>query len=266
MDRIAVDAGNVRLSGLFRRGNGPGIVFLHGLCGGAVHFDGAYEHAELEQRSLLAVDLPGFGKSGNIPSPSVEDMAGAVGSAVAALGFERYLLVAHSMASSVAARLFSRASGVVLLEGNLLPSHLDFSNRIIQVPRDAFSGEFTRMQRTAKMIMRYQTKLTEGTALDRYAQTFSDCSAETVWDVASAINADVRAGGVIGRFASSGPPLTCLYGTDGAYAGTIHDIAQRLPDASHRAISRAAHYPMLDSPDETYGVIARVWKEVAQHA
>lgn len=266
MQRIVVNSGNRSLSVLSRSGYGPGIVFLHGLCGGAVYFDQAFEYEQLRGCALLAPDLPGFGESASARLVSLDDIARSVESAIAAMGFETYLIVAHSMASSIAARLLCRACGIVLVEGNLLPAHLEFSDRVISSSRNEFSSEFARMQRTARMILRYQTRIEDEAALGRYARTWSACSADTVWDVASAINAEVRGGVLIERFAASGFPLTCVYGADGGYANTIPDVVQRLPHASFEPIARAAHYPMLDAPNETYGIVARVWKEVAQHA
>jgi pimeloyl-ACP methyl ester carboxylesterase len=264
LKRVSIHADGARLSALLRSGDGAGIVFLHGLCGAAVHFDRAFSDAALEGVPILAFDLPGFGETP--ANGGLDAMAEAVAAGIVEAGFRRPLLVAHSMASSIAIRLLATASGVVLLEGNLVASHLEFSDRIINVPRAEFPAEFARMQRTSKMILRYQTRISDEVALARYARTWNACSAETVWRVASEINREVRAGVVVVRFATSNVPLTCAYGTAGAYEKTVADLAARLPATSFVAIRDAAHYPMLDAPEETYATVARAYTDAPLRA
>lgn len=264
MQRVAIEGDGGRVSALRRDGVGAGIVFLHGLCGGAIHFDRAFSTTSLAGIPLLAVDLPGFGQS--LLQPNLDAMAGAVRVAIVASGFERPLLVAHSMASSIAMRLLPATSGIVLLEGNLFASHLDFSDRIIGVPEADFRIDYARMQRTSKIILRYQTSITDDAVLARYAATWRECAPETVWRVAEGISKEVRAGRVAEAYAQADVPLTCVYGAIGAYAKSVPDIASRLPAARLVAIEKSAHYPMLDAPDATYAAVAGAYKEIVPNA
>lgn len=256
MRRVVFEVSGRRVAALVREGEGPGVIFLHGLCGGAIHFDGAFTNPQLASLALMAIDLPGFGESAEALNSSLDTMAAAVLSVAISAGYERPYLVVHSMASSIAARLLLRSAGVVLLEGNLLPAHLEFSDRILRVGRENFRNEFARMQGTATMIMRFQTRNIEDAALRRYSATWAACAAETVWDVAAAINREVRAFEVIKRFAASDVPLTCVYGAASAYAATIDEIAHRLPRAHFTAVPNAAHFSMLDAPQMTYDAVA----------
>jgi len=246
-----------RVSALVRRGQEPGIVFLHGLCCGATHFDQAFTDERLSHLALVAVDLPGFGASSKFGFASLETMARATSHILAENGIARPWIVAHSMAASVAVRLLDISAGIIFLEGNILPAHLEFSDRIIAVNRQSFPSEFKRLQRTAVMILKYQTRSVDTDALKNYAATWSQCSADTVWATAAEINQDIRSGLVSERFAAYTRPLVCLHGSDGSYAQTIGNIARALPPAEFIAIPGTAHYPMLDAPEATYGAIAR---------
>lgn len=97
----------------------PAIAFLHG----AQHDHSVWA---LQSRSLahhgygvLALDLPGHGRSAGPALPSVEAIAERVAEALAASGAQRLLLAGHSMGSllalEVARRLPERVAGVALI-------------------------------------------------------------------------------------------------------------------------------------------------------
>lgn len=97
----------------------PCVVFLHG----AQHDHSVWilQSRALAHRgtSVLALDLPGHGRSaGPLPS-SVEGIAEQIAPALAALATPRFVLVGHSMGSLVAlelaARLGHRCAGVALV-------------------------------------------------------------------------------------------------------------------------------------------------------
>jgi pimeloyl-ACP methyl ester carboxylesterase len=254
------------LSMLARAGRGPGLLMLHGLCGGAVHFDAAFHAKALDGHALVALDLPGFGESAGLGRCSLDEPADAARHAATALGLTRPMVVAHSMAASVAARLTGMAAGLVLLEGNVLPAHLGFSDRLLGGGEAAFRAEFPRMQATAAMILKYQTRQVAAPALRRYAETWSACEANTVWSLIAAFNPEVRAGAVSARLAAYDGPLLCLYGTEGDYATSAPELARALPNAELRAIEGAAHYLMLDAPEAVYAATAALMKRVEDHA
>lgn len=254
------------LSVLMRNGRGPGLLLLHGLCGGAIHFDAAFRAPMLEGSALMAVDLPGFAESAGLGRRSLDEMAEAVRVAAASFGLSRPIVAAHSMAASIAARLTGFAAGIALYEGNVLPSHLGFSDRLLRGGEAVFRSEFPRMQATAAMILKYQTRQVETDALRRYAETWSACQAETVWALIAAFNPEVRSGTVAARLAAYGGPLLCLYGSEGDYAASALELARALPNAATRPVPRAAHYLMLDAPDAVYAETAALMERVKDHA
>jgi pimeloyl-ACP methyl ester carboxylesterase len=85
-------------------GQGPATVLIHGLGG----FAESWRHniPELARHgTVIALDLPGFGKSGKPRRPyTLAFLAGALAEFLRALGVERVRLVGHSIGGAVAAR------------------------------------------------------------------------------------------------------------------------------------------------------------------
>ena len=86
----------------------PTLVLMHFLGGSAREWDevipllGDHQHT-------VALDLPGFGDSADIPGYTVAEMADAVEATLGELALAQYILVGHSMSGKVAAVMASRA-------------------------------------------------------------------------------------------------------------------------------------------------------------
>jgi len=115
----------------------PCVVFIHGA---------QHDHSVwiLQSRFLahhghavLALDLPGHGRSDGPPARTVEEMAERVATALAPLANPRLLLAGHSMGSlialEVAGRLPARMAGVALL-GTAAPMRV--SDALLAATRD----------------------------------------------------------------------------------------------------------------------------------
>jgi pimeloyl-ACP methyl ester carboxylesterase len=108
----------------------PTVVFLHGA--GMDHTVWALQTRWFAHhgRNVLALDLPGHGRSPGPALRSVEEMAALVADAAAALGAARLALVGHSMGALVAlaaaARLGGAVTGLALLGASpTMPVHPD---------------------------------------------------------------------------------------------------------------------------------------------
>jgi len=257
VERVSCKKMGVELTGLWRDGGGRLVIFLHGLCGSSCHFDQAFTHLALGEWALFAPDLPGFGGSQKVRGQSLNLIVGALRMAIQELTVDaRPWVVAHSMSSSIAARILDWVSGVVLVEGNLIPAHLDFSDRILMDSRVQYRNTHLRMQNAAATVMRYQTGLKDRSALAHYSQGYGQCAADVVWDTARACNADVRSDRPIQQFATFGRPLICLYGDSGNYPDTLNEVRGRLPGLKLQSIANSKHFPMIDNPEETYALVA----------
>lgn len=97
----------------------PAIVLIHGAIDD--HSVWALQSRSLAHHgcAVLAVDLPGHGRSAGPALPSVEALADWVVALLGAAGVERAVLVGHSMGSLIAleaaARLGARAAGLVMV-------------------------------------------------------------------------------------------------------------------------------------------------------
>jgi len=91
----------------------PAVVFVHGSgldhSVWALHSRWFAHHG----RSVLAVDLPGHGRSDGPPPPSIAAMADWVAAAIVAVGVEQAAIVGHSMGSLVAIEAAARHPGKV---------------------------------------------------------------------------------------------------------------------------------------------------------
>ncbi|MEN8196522.1 MAG: alpha/beta fold hydrolase, partial [Pseudomonadota bacterium] len=99
------------------RGQGPAVIFLHGIGG-----DGTSWLPELEALSnhcrAIAWDMPGYGGSPALPKMTFPTLAEALKSLLGKLGVERAHLVGHSIGGMVAlefaARFPERVASMVL--------------------------------------------------------------------------------------------------------------------------------------------------------
>ncbi|MDH5835037.1 alpha/beta fold hydrolase [Luteimonas kalidii] len=104
MREITLDIAIGRLHGLHRGEAGhPRVLALHGWLDNAASFVPLAAH--LDGIELVAIDLPGHGRSVHLPPGADYSFAGAVHSvldAADALGWERFALLGHSMGAGIA--------------------------------------------------------------------------------------------------------------------------------------------------------------------
>jgi pimeloyl-ACP methyl ester carboxylesterase len=97
----------------------PTVVFIHGAQNDHSVWNQQTRYFAHHGYNVLAVDLPGHGRSKGAAKASVEDMAGWLLAVLDAAGVERAMLVGHSMGSLVALEASylapKRVSGVAML-------------------------------------------------------------------------------------------------------------------------------------------------------
>ena len=87
-----------------RAGAGPPLVLVHGLGGSSVVWEPVAERLAAE-REVVAVDMPGFGRSPLLPAPSVptpRELGRAIAALVRELGLERPHVAGNSLGGWVA--------------------------------------------------------------------------------------------------------------------------------------------------------------------
>jgi pimeloyl-ACP methyl ester carboxylesterase len=127
-------------AGALRDGRTP-ILMLHGLAGQLHHFRYSLVDALAEETRVVAVDRPGSGYSTREPgcATALEDQADAIAALMDRLGFERALLVGHSLGGAlslaVALRHPTRVAGLALLAPlTTMPGGSPEVFRSLQVP------------------------------------------------------------------------------------------------------------------------------------
>lgn len=115
-----------------RRGDGPELVWIHGLGESSTAFDGVAER--LAGFTHVLVDLPGYSRS---PWPADAMSLDALADHLARWLGERApaALVGHSMGGVLATLIAERAPvrAVVNIDGNISPGDCTFSGRALQV-------------------------------------------------------------------------------------------------------------------------------------
>lgn len=115
----------------------PPVVLIHGA--GGTHLDWPLELRRLPDAHILALDLPGHGRSSG---PAHDDMlayAGDVCRFLDAVGISRAIIVGHSMGGAIAQHIGihmpDRVAGLVLLgTGSKLPVDPTLPQRIVNEP------------------------------------------------------------------------------------------------------------------------------------
>jgi pimeloyl-ACP methyl ester carboxylesterase len=121
----------------------PAVVFLHGAgCDHTVWQLPARWFA-WHGYSVLAVDLPGHGRSEGGPLPTMQDLAQWVGRLLDASGAASATLIGHSMGAAIAleagALLAGRAAGLVLVgSAAAIPVHKDLLAAAREQPERAY--------------------------------------------------------------------------------------------------------------------------------
>jgi pimeloyl-ACP methyl ester carboxylesterase len=93
----------------------PCVVFIHGALNDHSVWTLLARWCAHHGHSVLAVDLPGHGRSAGTPLTSVEDLAAWLHRLLDAAGVARAALVGHSMGSLVALQAAERASCLVMV-------------------------------------------------------------------------------------------------------------------------------------------------------
>ncbi len=99
------------------KSNTTPLILIHGAGGSHLHWPPQLRHAK--DLRVIAVDLPGHGKSGGVGCASLEDYGGWVVRLLDSLGIEKAIIGGHSMGGGIAQLLAldhaERVAGLVLV-------------------------------------------------------------------------------------------------------------------------------------------------------
>jgi pimeloyl-ACP methyl ester carboxylesterase len=112
----------------------PPIVLVHGA--GGSHLDWPVQLRRLPEANLIAVDLPGHGKSPGPERKQVADYAGDIAALLDALGWAKAIITGHSMGGAIAQTMAldhaDRVAGIILVgSGAKLGVHPDILEKAL---------------------------------------------------------------------------------------------------------------------------------------
>lgn len=237
-----------RLSVRFREGGDDLVMFVHGLGCSKESWRAAWQRPELRGRSLLALDLPGFGHSVCPPgfTADLADYARVLGALIDAHALRRIHLVAHSMGGSIALLLppqvLARLESLVLVEPRLFRSSCGVAMEAAGVTADEFRNTiFPAIRRRMAGDPRAAFDL-DRTDMDAFyvsARSLVDWTADHA---------------LLDRFQAVMCRKFFIYGADNQH---LQELAFVEP-ALTVAIEDAAHFVMSDNPDGFYDRLSTI--------
>ena len=231
----------------------PAVIFLHGAGMDHTAFGLQSRWFAWHGWSVLAVDLPGHGRSEGTPIGSIAGLAAWVERLMAAAGVEKAALVGHSMGAAIAleaaARLGGRATQLALLGvAAAMPVHPELMAAAESDPARAYKmmtgwslahGARTGGNPTPGLWMSGGTlALLAANARGTLAKDFAACSA---WTTGKAAAAAVKCPATIimGALDVMTPPRSAL------------EIAELIPAARRVTLPATGHMMMYEAPDAT---------------
>jgi pimeloyl-ACP methyl ester carboxylesterase len=245
-------------------GEGPPIVFVHGLAGCWQNWLENIPHFSRGHR-VIAVDLPGFGRS-EMPrwAISIEGYGRFVDAFLGEIGIERAIVVGNSMGGSIAAEIAishpSRVEKLVLVDavgGPALRSWYQegFGGRLLRLARLAEPFGAAALARREALVRRPRLRRVILFKLARHPERLAP---ELCYEVASGAGKpgflDALRSIAQCDFSDRLPEISCptliVWGQDDGLIPVrdAHEYERLIPNASKVIFDDTGHLPMLERP------------------
>lgn len=234
------------------RGSGDAIVLLHGVGGGKAYWEPQLHTFAAAGLRAIAWDMPGYGESETVQPYAFATLAQALERLLDHLGLERVALLGHSMGGMVALEAwatFPARIGALLLAG---------TSPAFGKADGAWQQEFLR-QRLAPLdagrsmadiapaiVRNLVTPDAQQSVVERAVRVISAVPAPTYRDALHAlVTFDRRA-----VLPSISVPTLLLAGEADTTAppAVMQKMAEKIPGASYRCLTRAGHLASLEHP------------------
>lgn len=226
---------------------GPALLLLHGAGGSHLVWPGALRG--LADTRVLALDLPGHGRSDPPGRRSIDQYAAVVEAFMVALGLEEVVVAGHSMGGAIA--LTMAVEPVRALRGIIL---IGASARM-PVGEPLLGGAITSLDQAADVIV--DNGFAEAPSPDlrerMKAAVLATGATTTFGDFLACNQFDARR-----RLASITVPALVIGGTQDRMIPPpfMKSLADGLPRARLALLEGVGHYAMLERPDEVARLVA----------
>lgn len=219
-------------------GSGKTVLLVHGAGGNSGRWERQIEFLG-KSHYVLAVDLPGHGRSEGEAYDTISSYADWLQEAAVALGLQRFVLGGHSMGGAIALDFALRYSGK--LQGLVLVStgarlRVDPA-RLEAYRRGEYREEWTRLSFSPKAPEELITQAIEDARRTDPAVRYRDflaCNAFDVMDKVSSVNVPTLV--ICGQDDAATPPKFARY------------LAEKIPGAKLCLVEDAGHMVMVEQP------------------
>lgn len=226
------------------RGRGPTLLLVHGAGGTWRHWGLQVRDLAALDRRVIALDLPGHGRSGGVPADALEEYVPILTTLLERLELQNVTLVGHSMGGAIAlAAALERPARLdrvaVVGSGAKLRVHRSILRGFARDNGSAIIsliGEWSRAQGSPPHEVARVVAALRATPGPVYLADFQACQRFDLRDQIAALNL----------------PLLVLCGTGDTMSPpkNSRELAAAVPTATLKWIDGAGHMVMLDQPEE----------------
>ena len=227
----------------------PPVILIHGA--GGHHLYWPPQVRRLPNERILAIDLPGHGKSEGVGHHLIEDYAASILEFMDALNLSRAVLVGHSMGGAIALQVAIRWSPRVLGLGLLgSAARLRVSPKLLRTAADP-----SKALDAVHMVIENSFAAATSLRLKELAeQRMAEVRSSVLYGDLLACEAFEPEEGAMHIFV----PTLILFGADDkmvpAEAGKA--LSEQITGAQFEAIPNAGHMVMLEQPDRVAGLLS----------
>jgi pimeloyl-ACP methyl ester carboxylesterase len=227
------------------------IFFIHGLGCAKEHFDDVWSFERLNEYSIMAPDLPGFGESPGHQNFSydLQDHAEVCKQVIDHLPDVRVHIVGHSMGGAVGLLLSDmieeRLESFVNVEGNLISQAGNISRRNA-------SATFEEFQKKRLPGMILATAISREPGMKLWSGCIKKSDKKGLYLSSRSLAEWSGSGILLEKFKGLACKKIYVYGEANSYMKVLR-MLDGIPTA---CISKSGHFPMNDNPVEFYNTVA----------
>ena len=234
----------------WKGGSGPALLLFHAAWGDAeMSWSRVWDRLS-RSYTVIAPDLPGFGQSEKLSTPTLSGMATMLKELLGALHLDRVTVVGNSFGAGVAIKLENdhpqMVSQLVLVDGGYLPVIPGFMRKLISLPGvnqgfRALIRNVTFSRKTLSRSFATPPKLPAGflEKIEQNTMAYSRISFDTIMNHSSPLTKPTA------------PTLLIWGAEDGLTTLKQADAIQKwIPEARLITIDGAGHMPQVEKPEE----------------